>query len=264
MFKKKFVNRFVFCLNTLLLFYFKVEIVNELGEIKTVTISQGDSMETDVGNFRPPSLTRESLDYHLSKNLDYHLRLQMHHTKKIVAELEAKINSSMTSNSASFPGSSGSFAVAVGGSPVPISTSSRSFEPTIIPNSTTTSSLLITNPTMTNELDLKVQHTNSRIDMLQNNHQHMLNDVTRLLKVIENSKLENRILKESLKEVKQMAQDLHKTLAINQVSILALEERLINLEKISYDGNLLWRINNVSERIQEAKSGFYFSISKFK
>lgn len=85
----------------------------------------------------------------------------------------------------------------------------------------------------------------------------MLNDVTRLLKVIENSKLENRFLRESLKDVKQMAQDLHKTLAINQVSILALEERLINLEKISYDGTLLWRINNVSERIQEAKSGFY-------
>lgn len=108
---------------------------------------------------------------------------------------------------------------------------------------------------LVSEIDLKIQHTNSRIDMLQNNHQQMLNDVTRLLKVIENSKLENRILKETLKEVKQMNQDLHKTLAINQVSILALEERLVNLEKISYDGTLLWRINNVSERIQEAKSG---------
>jgi hypothetical protein len=48
---------------------------------------------------------------------------------------------------------------------------------------------------------------------------------------------------------------LHKALALTQVSLLTLEERLINQEKLSYNGQLLWKITNVNERIQEAKSG---------
>lgn len=172
-------------------------------------------------------LTFEVLPYHLEKNMDYHLSLLMKHTNNVLFQFESKFNSLavlMANNSAS-----NSFAV-----------SNNSLRPS---------------STVESEIEQKVQTANSRIDMLQNNHQHMLNDVTRLLKVIENSKLENRILKDNLRDIKQMAQELHKTLAINQVSILALEERLVNLEKISYDGTLLWRINNVSERIQEAKSG---------
>jgi TNF receptor-associated factor 2 len=137
-----------------------------------------------------------------------------------------------------------------------VATGGSSQTNTLSPGSTVASALTpVVTTAASSEVDQKIQHANSRIDMLQNHHQHMLNDVTRLLKTIENSKLENRILKDNLKEIRQIAQDLHKTLALNQVSILALEERLINLEKISYDGTLLWRITNVSERIQEAKSG---------
>lgn len=183
-----------------------------------------DSMET--GSIQSLTLTNEVLDYHLQKNLEYHLRLVKNYTSNMLNQFETKLNSNANASTSAFVSSTNA------AKPLNAA-SSNSFD----------------------ELDQKLQSSNSRIDMLQNNHQHMLNDMTRLQKVNENLKLENRILKEELKEVKQKAQDLHKTLAINQVSILALEERLINLEKISCDGTLLWRINNVSERIQEAKSG---------
>lgn len=183
-----------------------------------------DSMET--GAIPSLTLTHEILDYHLQKNFEYHLRLVKNYTSNMLGQFEIKLNSIANASTSAFV------------------SSTNAVKP-----------LNAANSNSFDELDQKLQSSNSRIDMLQNYHQNLLNDMTRLQKVNENLKLENRILKEELKEVKQKAQDLHKTLAINQVSILALEERLINLEKISCDGTLLWRINNVSERIQEAKSG---------
>ena len=42
---------------------------------------------------------------------------------------------------------------------------------------------------------------------------------------------------------------------LNQVKLFTLDERLLNLEKISYNGTLLWKINNVQLKMEEAKNG---------
>jgi hypothetical protein len=76
-----------------------------------------------------------------------------------------------------------------------------------------------------------------------------------MYKQLDRLKEENKLLRESLKEYKTACQDLHKTLAMTQVSLVSLEERIINQEKASTDGVLLWKISNVHERIIEAKAG---------
>jgi hypothetical protein len=91
--------------------------------------------------------------------------------------------------------------------------------------------------------------------MIEANQNGLMTDLTRITKSNDRLKHENNLLKESIKEYKNVCQDLHKALALTQVSLLTLEERLINQEKISVNGCLLWRITNVYERIQEAKSG---------
>jgi hypothetical protein len=101
----------------------------------------------------------------------------------------------------------------------------------------------------------KIQELNLKINTLENSHKSLITDLSRLFKTSEKLKNENQILQENLKEYKNMCQELHKTLTLTQVSLLTLEERLINQEKLSYNGTLLWKITNVHERIQEAKSG---------
>ena len=93
-----------------------------------------------------------------------------------------------------------------------------------------------------------------RLDRLEKNQIGLISDLTRMTKNNDKLKQENQVLRENIKEYKTICQDT--TLALTQVvSLLTLEERLINQEKLSYDGTLLWKITNVHERILEAKSG---------
>ena len=105
------------------------------------------------------------------------------------------------------------------------------------------------------KLDQSYEKLSEKIDMLENNQKGLINDLTRITKNNDKLKQENSLLRDSIKEYKTICQDLHKALALTQVSLLTLEERLINQEKLSYTGSLLWKITNVHERIQEAKSG---------
>lgn len=120
---------------------------------------------------------------------------------------------------------------------------------------------------------LSLGSINSKMDMMFNNLNSLISDLTKTNRLHDKLKQENVLLKQSLTDYKILVQDLHKTLALAQVSLLTLEERLVNLEKTSYDGTLLWKINNVQERMQEAKSGrqisfysppFYTSRSGYK
>ena len=105
------------------------------------------------------------------------------------------------------------------------------------------------------KLDQSYQNLSEKIDMLENNQKALITDLTRVTKNNDKLKHENGALRENIKEYKSICQDLHKALALTQVSLLTLEERLINQEKLSHTGCLLWKITNVHERIQEAKSG---------
>lgn len=268
----------------------KVEIKNESGEF--VEIDAADSMETDS---LQRHLTRETFPTHLEQNLNYHLKLLMVYTNSKLQEYDEKLrNFKLTpqtdlnstqqkstdlvehhhhhqyqepSTSSIKPPPSPPMTTSTCSGYLPqqgISVIDKSTPPQQQQQTSSSDNKANIMPGASvgvigggggSDIDIQMQQSKSRIDMLQTNYQNLLNDLTRLAKSIDTSKLENRILKENLKEVKQMAQELHKTLALNQVSILALEERLINLEKISYEGVLLWKITNVAERIQEAKSG---------
>ena len=106
-----------------------------------------------------------------------------------------------------------------------------------------------------NKLDQSYQLFSDKIDILEKNQNGLITDLTRVTKNNDRLKQENTMLKENIKEHKTICQDLHKALTLTQVSLLTLEERLINQEKTSFNGCLLWRIANVHERMQEAKSG---------
>lgn len=101
----------------------------------------------------------------------------------------------------------------------------------------------------------KVTQLVNKVDMLQNTQNGLISDISKIVKSNDKLKQENLLLRQNLSEYKTLAQDLHKTLSLTQVSLLTLEERLINQEKVSFDGTLLWKITNVHERMQEAKSG---------
>jgi len=109
--------------------------------------------------------------------------------------------------------------------------------------------------TNTKILETRLNDMNMKLEALENNQKNLMSDLFRLQKSNDNFKQENLKYKENNKEYKTICQDLHRTLALTQVSLLTLEERLINQEKLSYNGTLLWKITNVQERIQEAKSG---------
>jgi hypothetical protein len=113
----------------------------------------------------------------------------------------------------------------------------------------------------TNKISIRENHEafdkvlSFKINDLENKQKNIENDLTRMTKNSDRLRQENAHLKDAIKEYKTLCQDLHKTLALTQVSLLTLEERLINQEKLCQNGQLIWKINNVHERIIEAKSG---------
>ena len=124
-------------------------------------------------------------------------------------------------------------------------------------NSNHAPSALATTPIGSSNLnnEVRFQQLNNKLDIGQNIQNGLLNDIDKVMKANNKLKQECKLLREQLAECKSTTQELHKVLALTQVSLLSIEERIINQEKASYDGTLLWKLNNIHERIQEAKSG---------
>ena len=87
------------------------------------------------------------------------------------------------------------------------------------------------------KIEPKLMQINTRIDMLEMNQNNLVDDFTRLARTNECLKLENLQFKESVEEFKATCTDLKRTLALTQVSLLSLEEKLSYQEKTSYNGN---------------------------
>jgi hypothetical protein len=102
--------------------------------------------------------------------------------------------------------------------------------------------------------ELKLQMVKYEIDLFRNTLENLISDKSRLSRSEQDVRLENQTLNRSYAQLKQIVLDLHKNLALNQMSILALQERLTHLENFSYDGTLLWKIVNFSEHVKEAQS----------
>lgn len=101
----------------------------------------------------------------------------------------------------------------------------------------------------------EMQHVITRIEMLEKNLNSQLEDYLRIQTANDSFKSQIKILNENFRQHAELSQNIHKAAALNQVSYMSLDDRIINLEKLSFDGTLLWKITNVTERIQFARNG---------
>lgn len=232
------------------------------------SIEHSNSMDIDS---KIKYLTRKNLDSHLALNQNEHLKQTYNFLNERIAILEKQtanytdlikfpafqtVSSDRKVNDVKEASDVGFFEASDSRYQSSSSSSAQSIEKaTVSATSTSPATSSMQPPLISSTFNKHLTDINMKLEILENNHKALVTDIARLQKMNDNFKQENLKYKESNKEYKTICQDLHRTLALTQVSLLTLEERLINQEKLSYNGTLLWKITNVQERIQEAKSG---------
>ncbi len=101
----------------------------------------------------------------------------------------------------------------------------------------------------------KLEPIESRINNLEYKHSEMKKSLNAANKENELIARQSASYKEVFESLKSVTSDLKRACALNQVKLLTIDEKLLNQEKISFNGVLLWKITNVDQRIQDAKSG---------
>jgi hypothetical protein len=101
----------------------------------------------------------------------------------------------------------------------------------------------------------KLEPIESRINNLEYKHSEMKKSLSIANKENELIARQCSSYKELFESLKTVTNDLKRACALNQVKLLTIDEKLLNQEKISFNGVLLWKITNVDQRIQDAKSG---------
>jgi hypothetical protein len=101
----------------------------------------------------------------------------------------------------------------------------------------------------------KLEPIESRINNLEYKHSEMKKSLNAAHKENELIARQSAIYKELFESLKSVTSDLKRACALNQVKLLTIDEKLLNQEKISFNGVLLWKITNVDQRIQDAKNG---------
>lgn len=86
-------------------------------------------------------------------------------------------------------------------------------------------------------------------------------DSNKLSKKQDNLNQQLEIMKNDESKLNEDLKTISKTLSTIQNSQINLEERIANIENVSYNGNLIWKINNIRDKIQEAITGRQPSIS---
>ena len=86
-----------------------------------------------------------------------------------------------------------------------------------------------------------------RLNILEKNQPVLCHDIDQAMHFNMQLKTENAMLKQMLAEYAAECIKLHTQLASTQTSMIKLEERLMQQEKTSYDGQLIWKISNLSE-----------------
>ena len=96
-----------------------------------------------------------------------------------------------------------------------------------------------------------------QLNILENNQRVLCHDIDRVTHANKQLETENAMLKQMVGEYAAECIQLHTQLSSTQMSMHKLEERLMQQEKTSYDGQLLWKISCLSERAQKHNAGFY-------
>jgi hypothetical protein len=241
--------------------------------------SEDERMEIDIKkDSKRTILTRENINEYLKENVEYHLKLLftfmdtkmdnfLRETQIEIANLKADKNFLLESYNPveKLPNVEASQAL----DEIKMETSLKGYskDNQVIQNFDQGPSLNIKKDTInlkhfgkdlsSFELDLQARLSSfeTKFELIEKNQKNLINDLIRAINSLDKLKLENKTIKETVKEYQNQLKDLTRTLSLTQVSLLTLEERLINQEKVSYNGVLLWKITNVQERMQEAKVG---------
>ena len=287
--------------------------------VPTETVENMSSGEQETPRDSSTCLTRENMSAHMSLNMSDHLALLYKHLESVKAELDARLklaNTSNTSNgngngynaatvstssSARYPltksqsasSNAHAFAASAGAVAPNLNTSANDHHQQLFsthispphPQQQQQQQPIEIDANVVNALWKCMHDLNGKVDSMTSSQRSMVADLARLNKSNEKLRYENQMLREGVAEYRTICQDLHKTVALTQVSLITLEERLMNLEKLSHNGSsflmsistisflckivflmfavgacgnqgqLMWKITNVHERIQEAKSG---------
>ena len=103
------------------------------------------------------------------------------------------------------------------------------------------------------EINSKITAVEYKLECVNDGLNSYIKTAEKLNKELEDTKSNEKKLKEEI-------DTLQRSLTFAQATIINLEERLIAQEKVSYNGTLVWKITNVKDKIQEAKSGRQSSI----
>jgi TNF receptor-associated factor 2 len=103
------------------------------------------------------------------------------------------------------------------------------------------------------EMSSKISTIEYKVDCVEEGLNTYIRIAEKLNKELEDTKSNQKKLQDEI-------DNLQKSLTFAQATIINLEERLLAQEKVSYNGTLVWKITNVRDKIQEAKSGRQSSI----
>ena len=107
-----------------------------------------------------------------------------------------------------------------------------------------------------------------KLDILESNQSMLCDDIERMLSVNERLKRENAQLKQEMTSLAQISLTTHTLLSQEHLSLLKLEERLAQLEISSHNGQLVWKIDDVANKLSAnsvlLSPSFYTSVSGYR
>ena len=83
----------------------------------------------------------------------------------------------------------------------------------------------------------------------------LINDLQRLARTIENQRRHQEMLIKRIEQLDQQVKENKNALALNAVQSIDSRELIANIEKASFDGQFIWKIDHFTEKMQQAKTG---------
>ena len=112
------------------------------------------------------------------------------------------------------------------------------------------------------KIDVTEKKIKEKLEPIESRIANLEYKQSEMKKTINNTSKENELIvkqfssyKNNFETLKIVTSELKRACALNQIKLLTLDEKLLNQEKYSFNGTLLWKITNVDQRIQDAKSG---------
>ena len=93
------------------------------------------------------------------------------------------------------------------------------------------------------------------LEIMERSQKALITDMNKIQKSFQMLSAKFEGISETLRQTREERLELYKQVTLAHVGMLAIEERLINQEKGSRNGTLLFKLDHVAEKIVEAKKG---------